>query len=75
MKRKFVSLAIILALLCFNTLHSENNNTKKKILKNNVKESYSKFNINNLSTFIYNNGDADIDPNGNSGLFYPNGSI
>jgi hypothetical protein len=31
-------------------------------------------NINNLSTQIYNDGNSDIDPSGNSGLIYPKGS-
>ena len=32
------------------------------------------FNINNVSTWIYNNGDSDIKPSGNSGFIYPKGS-
>ncbi len=32
------------------------------------------FNINNISTWIYNNGDSDIKPSGNSGFIYPKGS-
>lgn len=35
---------------------------------------YSKFNINQISTFIYNDGRADIGDYGNSGLVYPKGS-
>ena len=35
---------------------------------------WTKFNINNISTFIYNNGNADISPDGNSGFEYPKGS-
>lgn len=30
-----------------------------------------KFNINNISTFIYNNGEADQNPNGNSSMTFP----
>ncbi|MFZ1289822.1 MAG: T9SS type A sorting domain-containing protein [Melioribacteraceae bacterium] len=33
----------------------------------------TKFNINRISTFIYNNGDTDISPDGNSGFEYPKG--
>ncbi|HKJ82381.1 MAG TPA: T9SS type A sorting domain-containing protein [Ignavibacteriaceae bacterium] len=35
---------------------------------------YTHFNINKISTFIYNNGDADLANNSNSGLIYPKGS-
>ncbi len=35
---------------------------------------YSKFNINKISTFIYNTGVADISSNGNAGFIYPKGS-
>lgn len=31
-------------------------------------------NINNISTQIYNDGNSDIDPTGNSGLVFPRGS-
>ncbi len=32
------------------------------------------FNINSISTWIYNNGDSDIKPSGNSGFIFPKGS-
>jgi hypothetical protein len=35
---------------------------------------YSKFNINRISAYIYNDGVADIQPNGNSGFEFPKGS-
>ena len=35
---------------------------------------YSKFNINRISTYIFNDGIADIQPNGNSGFEFPKGS-
>ncbi|MDF1610909.1 T9SS type A sorting domain-containing protein [Stygiobacter electus] len=35
---------------------------------------YTKFNINNISTWIKNNGETDINQNGNSGLVFPKGS-
>ncbi|MCF8260846.1 MAG: T9SS type A sorting domain-containing protein [Melioribacteraceae bacterium] len=35
---------------------------------------YTHFNINQISTWIKNNGETDINPNGNSGLVYPKGS-
>jgi len=36
---------------------------------------YSKFNINKISTYIFNNGEADININGNSGFVYPRNLI
>ena len=35
---------------------------------------YSKFNINKISAYIFNDGIADIQPNGNSGFEFPKGS-
>ncbi|MFA7421770.1 MAG: T9SS type A sorting domain-containing protein [Melioribacteraceae bacterium] len=35
---------------------------------------YSKFNINRISTYIYNDGIADIQQNGNTGFEFPKGS-
>ena len=35
---------------------------------------YTHFNINQVSTWIKNNGETDINPNGNSGFEYPKGS-
>ncbi|MCL4549118.1 MAG: T9SS type A sorting domain-containing protein [Bacteroidetes bacterium] len=37
--------------------------------------SYSKFNINQISTFLYNDGSADVNNYGNSGFVYPKGSM
>ncbi|MBK8943726.1 MAG: T9SS type A sorting domain-containing protein [Ignavibacteriae bacterium] len=36
--------------------------------------SRTRLNINNISTWIYNDGNSDIDPNGNSGFIFPKGS-
>ncbi|MDA3859700.1 MAG: hypothetical protein PF445_00595, partial [Melioribacteraceae bacterium] len=35
---------------------------------------YTRFNINNISTYIYNNGEADSKPGTNSGLMFPKGT-
>lgn len=67
-------LVLYLILFSSNLLISSNDDSSKKINKTNIKEHYTKFNINNISTFIYNNGNADINPYGNSGFVYPNGS-
>ena len=44
------------------------NNTLNKITGSPV---YKKFNINRISTFFKNDGESDINPNGNSGFEYP----
>lgn len=35
---------------------------------------YSLFNINNVSTYFFDNGESDQNPNGNSGFMFPKGS-
>ncbi|MBU2493871.1 MAG: T9SS type A sorting domain-containing protein [Bacteroidetes bacterium] len=47
---------------------------QKKLYKSNGQPQYTLFNINNISTFIKNDGEADIHFNGNSGFEYPKGS-
>ncbi|MCX7876021.1 MAG: hypothetical protein N2321_07640 [Melioribacteraceae bacterium] len=49
----------------------EKKNTLNKTLGTPV---YTKFNINNISTWIRNDGQTDINQNGNSGLVFPKGS-
>jgi Secretion system C-terminal sorting domain len=70
-----------LFLLCFCLFYSNfsySEGTKSSIKsKNNIitgVPTYSKFNINNISTYIYNNGESDIDLVGNSGFTFPKGS-
>lgn len=74
MKNNYFSLVILLFTLSLlnSGVAEENNSTKLKKVTTNPH--YSKFNINNISTFIYNNGDADIKPGGNSGFIYPKGT-
>ncbi|KAF0216878.1 MAG: hypothetical protein FD178_908 [Ignavibacteria bacterium] len=44
---------------------------KNQLRKTQGSPSYTRFNINNVSTYIYNNGSSDIQPNGNSGFIFP----
>lgn len=44
---------------------------KTQLKKTQGSPSYTRFNINNVSTYIYNNGSSDIQPNGNSGFIFP----
>ncbi|MCP5064346.1 MAG: hypothetical protein GY936_18045 [Ignavibacteriae bacterium] len=73
MARK-IPISIFILLLIFNLpIHSETEGEKKKLQKINTEVHHTFFNINNISTYIYNNGDADISPTGNSGFIYPKG--
>ncbi|GBD91299.1 hypothetical protein BMS3Abin04_02025 [bacterium BMS3Abin04] len=67
---------ILITILCFFNVKAENSNKYKTHSQKSVLVSvpHSIFNINNISTYIYANGDADIKPDGNSGLFFPKGS-
>lgn len=44
---------------------------RRALPKTNGLPVYAKFNINNISTWIKNNGQQDINPNGSSGVTYP----
>ncbi|MCW8849708.1 MAG: T9SS type A sorting domain-containing protein [Melioribacteraceae bacterium] len=74
MKKKIFNLAIMLLIFLFilSPLSASDGNNKLK--KTTYLTHRTKFNINNISTWIYNNGDADIRPDGNSGFEYPKGS-
>lgn len=45
----------------------------KRLNKNNGQPQHTKFNINNISTWVRNNGEADVNINGNSGFEFPKG--
>ena len=47
---------------------------KARLQKTTAQRSNTRLDINNISTWFYNNGISDITPNGNSGLVYPKGS-
>ena len=73
---KFFSFYLILFLLLLNSVEIKPEDEKlvrKENTFNTVSGSpvYKKFNINNISTWIKNDGEADINPNGNSGFEYP----
>lgn len=44
---------------------------KNQLRKTQGSPIYTRFNINNVSTYIYNDGRSDIQPNGNSGFIFP----
>ncbi|MBN2572656.1 MAG: hypothetical protein JXA68_11050 [Ignavibacteriales bacterium] len=70
---KFASLLFFLMLLSSVLIFAEGEK-KKQVGKIEGSPAYTHFNINNISTWIKNDGESDINPNGNSGLQFPKGS-
>ena len=58
--RIFYSIFLILFLLNIVFAAGENSGEKTKNLNKTTAIQYTHFNINKISTFIYNNGDADL---------------
>ncbi len=52
-------------------LYAKGGDGKTQLRKTQGSPSSTRFNINNTSTWIYNNGSSDIQPNGNSGFIFP----
>lgn len=68
--------AFIVFFLAFAALtYAENKPGKSRVNTDNSLPAYSKLNLNNLSTFIYNNGKSDVNTLGNSGLTFPRGGL
>jgi hypothetical protein len=69
---KYLSIFLLLLAFAFMDVRAEGgdkkNNTLNKITGAPV---YKKFNINRISTYFKNDGESDINPNGNSGFEYP----
>ena len=77
LKRIFTIILIFIALVSLDAKNVTKNNQAKKLNQNkNVTGSPSRthFNINNISTWVYNDGQSDIRPDGTSGFVYPKGS-
>ncbi|MBK7104586.1 MAG: T9SS type A sorting domain-containing protein [Ignavibacteriae bacterium] len=49
-------------------------NKTENVNKKSAISHFSKFNVNNVSSFFYNDGNTDIDPTGNNGFEYPKGT-
>ncbi len=75
--KNFVSLSVFL-IIFFTVIglsaEGDKNNKGRALSKTNGSPSRTHFNINNISTWIFNNGDSDIAPSGNSGFIFPKGS-
>lgn len=72
--KRIVWLSAIIILTFSNILRSEGDEKNKNFQKSASYTSHTRFNINNISTWIYNDGTADININGNSGFEFPKGS-
>lgn len=71
-KTRFILIALLISSV-FNSAYAGDGKSRS-LNKNSSTPAYTLFNINNISTYIYNNGEADINLQGNSGLEYPKGS-
>lgn len=73
---KYLSVFLLLLAFVFIEIKAEGGGDKKNTRLNKISGQpvYKKFNINNISTFFKNDGESDINPNGNSGLEFPKGS-
>jgi hypothetical protein len=76
MNKKFLNnlSVLLIVLLSVTLLWAEGGDKKSSLSKIAGSPVYKKFNINNISTFFKNDGESDINPNGNSGFEFPKGS-
>lgn len=66
-------LRALIIFLFFNIAIIPQNKISNRLTANN-NITYTKLNINNISTYYYNNGDTDINPRSNSGFVFPKNS-
>lgn len=74
---RFILVFMMSLLLLVPGLRAEgekNNRKNSELTKNNSQIAVTTLNINNLSSYFFNNGISDISTLGNSGLIYPKGS-
>jgi len=75
MMKKFLQILILLTLIISNSLYPKGDKKDKTNLRKVTdQKTYTFMDINNISTYFYNNGWSDITPNGNSGFVYPKGT-
>ena len=72
--KKLVFLAALIVSVYSVILYSEGDEKNKRYLKPSAYNSYTHFNINKISTWVYNDGTTDENKNGNSGFEYPKGT-
>ncbi len=69
------TLSLVVLVLFASAMVFAKGGDKKPVLNKSLGEPvYTKFNINNISTWFKNDGESDINQNGNSGFTYPKGS-
>lgn len=69
---KYLSIFLLLLTFTFMDVKAEGGDNKNtKLQKITGSPVYKRFNINRISTWIKNDGESDINPNGNSGFEYP----
>lgn len=69
---KYLSIFLLLVAFAFMDVRAEGGDKKSNTLtKITGSPVYKKFNINRISTYFKNDGESDINPNGNSGFEYP----
>lgn len=71
---RYLSLALILIAFTTMALAKGGGNKSARLNKSLGEPVYTKININNISTWIKNDGETDINQNGNSGFVFPKGS-
>jgi len=71
---RYLSLALILIAFTTMALAKGGGNKSTRLNKSLGEPVYTKININNISTWIKNDGETDINQNGNSGFVFPKGS-
>jgi hypothetical protein len=73
---KYLSLFLLLTAISFIDIKAEggDKNNTQSLWKITGEPSYKRLNINNISTWVKNDGESDINPNGNSGFIFPKGS-
>jgi hypothetical protein len=69
---KYLSIFLLLVAFAFMEIRAEGGDKKSNtLIKVTGAPVYKKFNINRISTWIKNDGESDINPDGNSGFEYP----
>ncbi|MDP3148904.1 MAG: T9SS type A sorting domain-containing protein [Ignavibacteria bacterium] len=72
---KICYLFVWIVIFCSNAYPEGNKKESgSKLNKPDAQTAFSYLNINNISSYFYNNGISDVSPSGNSGFVYPKGS-
>ena len=75
--KNYKNIIAVLLLIFFSVqlqAEGDKKNKQNNFYKTNGLPNYTKFNINNISTWFFNNGGSDLNLNGNSGFIYPKGT-